>query len=223
MSFVELANTVKSWIHQFWQDERSNKIRTYDEIPDELWQFIWICISYLKHESIVLRSLEKLPCGKSFTWGGDIDVLGEGVDLDWVKAEIVRIINKFETPFTIYVDPFPSFNYFAPNTQQLTIKTVCPGRVQEYGVFLKCLFDITTSCLYTAGNGREMSSLRYTKKRKPVEAFAYWFMSSEKYQQCLQLFPRWPLKMSLEWHRETRKLCDVYLIPDLVSICLGFL
>lgn len=240
MSELErLATTIEQWIDQFWMDACSNKIRSYDEIPDELWQFIWICISRLKYESAVLRSLEKLPCEKSFTWSGEINVLWEGVYLNWIKTEIVKIINTFETPFTISLDDKLWFDRYTMgySSQELTleqkstfdhrleVKTVCPGKAQEYVFLLQCLLgsEFTHTMFFTAGNNREMTSLRYTKKRKPIQAYTTWFMPTKTYQRCLKLFPRWPLIMSSEWHQKTRKLCEIYLIPDLVSICIGFL
>lgn len=152
-------------------------------------------------------------------------------DSELTKRRLLKIFNEFETPFTINVQDKRewrrSYYFDAP---ELKILTLCPGKSQNYVYFLQCLlrqlgFSFHHSNFFRPGTNLAVTSFRLGKGRrpKPIEAYAYWSMQLETYQKCLQLFPRWPLKMSLEWHRETRKLCELYLIPDLVSICLAFL
>ncbi len=227
----ELATTIEQWILQFWEDTCANKTRLYNEIADGLWQFIWICISELRHYNCFLYYLRKEPCEKSFTVDTTVERLEMfgGFDWEWMKREALReFIKMFETRtlFTIGVvdGRDEQVKPDEQTKQELIIRTVCPGKSQEYTYFLSCLFpSIEFGSFYTAGNDHEMTSLRYTKKRKPIEAYARWSMLPDVYQECLQLFPRWPLKMSPEWFLGVRAILEIPLLPDLVSICFMYL
>lgn len=229
----KLATVVEQWILQFCVDFANRKQCVYVDIPPYLWDFIWICIRHDLNANHVLP----YPLEKYFTeqcllhvefifnkeWTELQNVTNEFIKTTILQPRLLKYIQSFSlaTPFTIHhVDENKK-----ESRQQLHIMTVSPGMTQDYSVFLQCLFqdDFARTSLFTAGNDREMTSLQYTKKRKPVEAYTYWWITHERYQECLYLFPLWPLRMSAEWFLHVRQMCQEYLIPDLVSMCFEFL
>ncbi len=227
----KLANEIESWIHRFSVDSQKGDdvYYAYDEIPDSLWTFIWICIYQLQ---ICMRwDYDMQPCfhiyiSKCSNKHLLIDRKSQAGYIpkhypEWTKYELLNIFEKFLTPFLITMTPI---QINGKRRTQLTVMTDDKESMTNYGHFLQCLFpmaNIRVPFCFGSHGGYDRCQI----------FGAHWELSNDEYMECLDLFPRWPLVMYDEWYIDVTKICKElekeasirFLLADLVSICLSFL
>jgi hypothetical protein len=204
--FQLLANEVESCIHRFYWDVMEFQTIRYPDISDSRWKLIWMCINTLKQFCWIPSEFFHYYIDRDQESSKYLKVSSERFfvplkyDSEFMQEWLCYVISVFYPPNVITFDDY-----------YLSIRTFSARQTNEYSNFLQCLFpDFEYNPIPENDNS---DGPRHTQ----------WAMTGDVYQQCLELFPRWPIVMSSDWYRKAFEICTEFLIPDLVRICIEYL
>lgn len=202
--FQILANEVESCVHRFYWDVVEYQSFGYPDISDSRWKLIWMCINTLKQFCWIPSE-----CFHNYidqNGSKDLKVSSERFfqqikyDSEFMREWLCYVISVFHPPNVITFDEY-----------YLSIRTFSARQTNEYSNFLQCLFPDFEYIPIPENDNSD--GPRHTQ----------WAMTGDVYQQCLELFPRWPIIMSSDWYRKAFEICQSFIIPDLVRICIEYL
>ncbi len=184
----------------------------YYDISDRLWKFIWMCIKTLKHFCWIPSEFfhyyidedrgysdEGRRPSKHFSVSCARLCTRPKYDSELMNQWLCHVISVFHPPNVITFDDY-----------YLSIRTFSAKQTNDYSNFLQCLFP-------------DFEYNPIPENDNVGASRTQWAMTGEVYQQCLELFPRWPIVMSSDWYRKAFDICQSFIIPDLVRICIDYL